>query len=136
MYQFVSVLPLFGLGIATDKTLLLLLSAAGLIIDVFRLSTFLIDLTSNDAAKILIRFTILAASGMGIVFGGFKYQQLSPHLQEKVSTFARTCLRGIRNEGGQSDIKVAVEIADVPGAGAEEQRRANTQRPHLLGIGY
>eukprot|EP00946_MAST-07B_sp_MAST-7B-sp1_P004883 g4883.t1 len=118
VYQFVSVLPLFGLGIATDKTLLLLLSAAGLIIDVFRLSTFLIDLTSNDAAKILIRFTILAASGMGIVFGGFKYQQLSPQLQKKVSAFARTCLRGMRNEGGQSDIKVAVEITDLPGAGS------------------
>lgn len=115
VYQFVAVLPLGGMGITTDNTLLLLLSAMGIVIDVYRLSTFLVDLTTDGTAQILIRFGILAVSGMGIVFCGFKYQQMRPKIQRGVETFARRSCQCIHLEKQIAGIKVAniVEMTEV-----------------------
>ena len=110
LYQFLLVIPLALYAITCDKTLFLLLSSGGIIIDVWRLSTFITNLTTNTTAQILIRFCILAGTGVGIVYGGILYQQNASKLQMKVVKWSQKYLICRKDEVGDGN-KVGVEMA-------------------------
>ena len=122
LYQFLLVIPLALYAVTCDKTLFLLLSSGGIIIDVWRLSTFITNLTTNTTAQILIRFCILAGTGVGIVYGGILYQQNASMLQKKVVMWSQNYLICRKDEVGDGN-KVGVEMAhldDVKGSDVEK----------------
>jgi hypothetical protein len=121
LYQFLLVIPLALYAITCDKTLFLLLSSGGIIVDVWRLSTFITNLTTNTTAQTLIRFCILASTGVGIVYVGFLYQQNASMLQEKVVKWSQTyliCRKDEVGDGNKDGIPMA-DLADVTGSDVE-----------------
>lgn len=105
-------MPLALYAVVCDRQLLLLLAAAGLVITVYRLSTSLVYLTNNNAAQTLIRFITLALTGVGIIYGGFVYQNLKFQIQNKINMCSKTCCSCCA-KNNRSDAQVAVEEVEM-----------------------
>ena len=117
LYQVFLVIPLALYAVVVGRQLLLLLSAAGLVVTVWRLSSFLVNLSDLVSAQILTRFVTMGLTGVGIIYGGIAYQQMAPKIKEQVEGCTRSCCGCLRKKS------INVVGVAVPAVEMEMQKR-------------
>ena len=142
-YQFLLVFPLLAYSLVTNKTLLLLLSSFGVLIDVWRISTFIIELTSNVTAQIFTRFVIMASTGVGIVYGGVLYSRNVDFFQKMIdntckNTFIKKeccrCSGNKKMETAQVGIELNTSTTETDIEGVGGNFRGDTHSVEEAGV--
>lgn len=101
VYNVACVLPLGALGVVVARGVPLVLFAAGVFIDTWRLSSALADLAADGTAQVLIRFVTLGVTGVAVVGGGVLYSREQAALAARVEAVA-TRLLPVRLAGAGS----------------------------------
>jgi len=89
----------------------LVLGAAGLFLDAFRLSSLLADLTSDTTAQVLIRFLVLGVTGVLVVVAGLAYHRFSKQVETWADGVLAKVFGGFRPKGAEEPPPKVVETA-------------------------
>ena len=113
VYNAACVLPLGGLGVVVARGVPLVLFAAGVFIDTWRLSSALADLAADGTAQVLIRFVTLGVMGVAVVGGGVVYSRQQAALAARVEAIATRLLPvglGVSSQEGDADSDKPSEV--------------------------
>ena len=110
LYNLLCIIPLLAYAIASSRAMPLVLGAAGLFLDAFRLSSLLADLTSDTTAQVLIRFLVLGVTGVLVVVAGLAYHRFSKQVEAWADGVLARVFGGLRPKGSEEPAKV-VETA-------------------------
>ncbi len=120
VYTLVLVAPLMLLAVVQRAAswLPLALSCGGLLLDIFRLADLITDLVPDETARALIRFVMLGAGGVGVVFGGWWYNKNSSMITAEAERLVTSCgccarLRREAEEDGNASETPAVKTVSA-----------------------
>ena len=111
LYNLLCVIPLLAYAIASSRAMPLVLGAAGLFLDAFRLSSLLADLTSDTTAQVLIRFLVLGVTGVLVVVAGLAYHRFSKQVETWADGVLAKVFGGLRPKGAEEPAPKVVETA-------------------------
>ena len=103
LYNLLCVIPLLAYAIASSRAMPLVLGAAGLFLDAFRLSSLLADLTSDTTAQVLIRFLVLGVTGVLVVVAGLAYHRFSKQVEAWADGVLAKVFGGFRPKGAEPE---------------------------------
>ena len=111
LYNLLCIIPLLAYAIASSRAMPLVLGAAGLFLDAFRLSSLLADLTSDTTAQVLIRFLVLGVTGVLVVVAGLAYHRFSKQVETWADGVLAKVFGGFRPKGAEEPPPKVVETA-------------------------
>ena len=111
LYNLLCIIPLLAYAIASSRAMPLVLGAAGLFLDAFRLSSLLADLTSDTTAQVLIRFLVLGVTGVLVVVAGLAYHRFSKQVEAWADGLLAKVFGGFRPKGAEEPPPKVVETA-------------------------
>ena len=103
LYNLLCIIPLLAYAIASSRAMPLVLGAAGLFLDAFRLSSLLADLTSDTTAQVLIRFLVLGVTGVLVVVAGLAYHRFSKQVETWADGVLAKVFGGLRHKGAAEE---------------------------------